>query len=153
MLFELKTLIKWDIHQSRCIFSYPLTRELLVAKHFEEEIAKIAKLSQDKGLYVCQRKLAFNQLHLANDIQFQRVLIFICEAVNNKKIDTKQLLDIIDLSRKKLQDIDSKNEHDDEKIQDKYANLNGDKKSQSEFAVAAANAITILNITGYSFSN
>ena len=129
-LVKLHPLAKWDGNQSQVRFQYPWIREYYIAKNIEEEIREKVPSSalRDEKLAI-PRDLLINQRLLTYGSSNSIVLLLLRDAVNDKRLSTEQLMKLIELSREK-----------------------GGVEQESNFAVAAANAITILNAAGYDFS-
>ena len=131
LTLKLHPLAQWDSNQSRAKFQYPWIREFYIAKSIEEEIrGKVPSSAVQDGKLEIPRDLLINQRLLTNGASNAIVLLLLRDAVNDKRLTTEQLMKLVELSREK-----------------------GGVEQESNFAVAAANAITVLNAAGYDFSH
>ena len=127
--FKLHPLAKWDGNRSRIKFQYPWIHEFYIAKSIEEEIRdKVPYSALQDGKLEIPRDLLINQRLLTYGTSNSIVLLLLRDAVKDKRLTTEQLMKLIELSRKK------------------------GVEQESNFAAAAANAITVLNAAGYDFS-
>ena len=129
LTLKLHPFAKWDGNRSRVKFQYPWIHEFYLAKSIEEEIREKVPSSaiQERKLEI-PRDLLINQKLLTYDASNSIVLLLLRDAVNDKRLTTEQLMKLIKLSREK------------------------GVEQESNFAFAAANAITVLNAAGYDFS-
>ena len=182
-VLESNSLIEWNENDSRLRFRDSLIMDFLVANQIKEELIHLTAASLTKEKIVIQKEILLNQhllnLRASNNIAIQ----ILCDAVKEKKISTDLLYNIIDLSRQKQKNSDSsvqmaakdeelhmKDEGQEESKQDIVETLQqqssqriiekefndditGENYLKSHFDVAAANAITILNMAGFDFSH
>ena len=180
-LLESNSLLECNENNSNLRFHDSLIMEYLVAEQIREELVQLTAASLVKEKLMIQKELLLNQ-HLLNLRASQNMTIqILCNAVKEKKISTDLLYNIIDLSRQKqkISDASLQMRVEDEELQmkdeeelkhdivgtiqqqskqlitEKRLNDNISKENyfQFQFEVAAANAITILNMTGFDFSN
>ena len=128
---KLYPLAKWDGNRSRVKFQYPWICEFYIAKSIEEEIReKVPSFAVQDGKLEIPRNLLISQRLLTEGASNSMVLLLLRDAVRDKRLTTEQLIKLVKISRQK-----------------------GGVEQESDFAVAAANAITVLNAVGYDFSH
>mgnify|MGYP000917514547 FL=1 len=123
-------------------FRFPLLLEFFVAKSIEDEINKLTALPQNeiiKGLH----ESLINKRLLTTRAEDSKIILFLQDALKDKSLSPEQLLNIIQLSRREELDVLS----EPPQMEKSQIHFN------SSITVAAANAITILNASGYDFSN
>ena len=125
-LLEACSFIEWRSSYSEIRFKYPLFHEFFVAQSIEEELNE--KL-QSENLTTKPTNFLLNEILLTSASYSAVINPFLRDSVQEKRIQVSQLIDFIKLSR-----------------QSDLSN-----NSFSRFTIAAANAITILNTTGYDF--
>ena len=155
--------------------------EYLVAEQIEEELIGLSASYLTKDKLVIQKEILFNQCLLKLRATPQTMIVrILCDAVEDKEISTEFLYNLIDLSRQNQKNFESfiqirvkdtkfQSKEKDEKPEESKRdieetnqlliesesrdNAKEESHSQSYFGVAASNAITILNVIGYDFSN
>ena len=162
-------------------FHDPLILEYLVAEQIKEELIRLSIALFKNEKLVIQEELLLNQ-HLLNLRAPQNMTIrILCDAVKVGEISNELLFNIVNLSRQEQITADSPIQmraedevlqiEDEEEskqcimtnaqqqfnqllIEEKFRDsFKEESHARSHFAVAAANAITILNLTGFDFSN
>ena len=148
-ILEQSDLVVWDKQLSQFRFRYPLIFEFLIARQLEEEVIEIAKVFTSKESPKLEKDFYFNRWPLAKNTCLHMTLAFLCDAVRDGKITTAQLLSIVYLSRERFKAPD--------RLKEGVIEIEkGDGKAsevQTLCAIAAANAITILNFSGFDFSH
>lgn len=133
---KLHPLIAIDKTTSRAKFGYPFLIEFLIAKSIEEEINEIVpSIIKDEQLKI-PNELLINRRLLTSAASVS-IIDLLCDTIKDGTLTTNHFINLIYLSRQK--ELDHEN--------------TGHSSSHSPFEIAAANAITILNIAGYDFSN
>ena len=135
---KLYPLITWDDKQSRIKFDCPLLLEYFVAKSIEEEINEQISSSQGEQLKA-SKELLLNKRLLTGFSSDAIIVHFLLDALKEKRLTIDQLMNLIRLTR------------DQENTGDKIQEF-GHSCSHSPFAIAAANAITLLNAAEFDFS-
>ena len=93
---------KWDGNRSRVKFQYPWILELYIARSIEEEIReKVPSSALQGGKLKIPRDLLINQRLLTCGASNSMVLLLLRDAVNDKRLTTKQLMKLIELSRER----------------------------------------------------
>lgn len=143
LAIELSHLLKWNSTWSKFNFRHPLLLEYFVAKHIEEEIITLADLKKGRNSKA-PNDFLFNQRLLVNEASYSPIVFFLRDAIHEKRLSSEQLLNVIRLSSSK-----------DSSINDTPLSLQESEHTKllSPFTVAAVNAITILNFSGYDFKN
>ena len=179
-VLELNFLVEWSKSLSSWKFYDTLVMEYLVAEQIKQELIHLTAAYLTKEKITIQESILLNQ-HLLKLRSPQNITIrILCVAVEDKRISTDLLYDLIDLSRQKQKNSHSKiqiipEDHKTQKKQKEDSKLDivetnyqqpnqtlieeelksdakTESNSQSSFGTASANAITILNMTGYDFS-
>ena len=182
-VLELNSLVEGSENDSSLRFYDLLIMEYLIAEQIKEELIRLSEALLAKENTVIHKDILLNQQYLKLRAPQNMTLQILCDSVKDKRISTKLLFNIIDLSRQiqkgsdsllqmkadgeELQMKDEKQEeskHDivetaqqksKQPITEKGLNDNITKENytSSHFEIAAANAITILNMIGLDFSN
>ena len=178
MLLELYPLVCWDENLSEIRFRQSIFQEFFVTRSLIEEINEVTNSKLDEKNEPLEDVL-LNQKLLKHDASSYSIASFLRDAVRDEKITSNQLLYLIQLSkqpdgsetsRKVEETEESKIDWEEQgqhpiangKDPEKSLNLKETKDNElqnevspnwlSPWSVAAANAITILNFTGYDFS-
>ena len=178
----MNSLLKWNENLAIFKFRHALVMEFLVAEQIKEELIHLSGALLKKEKTTIQKDMLLNQHLLKLRAALNNLTIrIIHDAVKDKQISPDLLYSIIDLSRQKEKNLDLPiqiEEEDDanQKEKQEETNFTGEETvkqqsnqlpvekefkenikdgsySQSHFELAAANAITILNMTEYDFSN
>ena len=145
LISNLRPLVTWDSHHSRVKFCLPFIREFLIGKSLEEEIREYVPSDQNQEFEIPKDAL-INQRLLTIAASNFHVVRFLSDALKDDILSSNQLMKLVYLSRRKDKELDQEN--NDKRTKDTIQTT-----SYSPFAVAAANAITIVNAAGYHFSN
>ena len=141
-LLKLHNLFEWDNERSQIKFRSPFFLSYFVAKSIEQEILKSVTSTHVEQLKVPQ-ELLFNQRLFTNSASDSIVMLYLRDAIRDGRLTSTQFINLIHLSCQNVLNHE-KGEHPHD---------SGHLSFQSQFAVAAANSITILNGIGYDFSH
>mgnify|MGYP000875849538 FL=1 len=139
LVSELIPLVKPCNNNFRFRFCH-LFLEFFVSKSIEDEIIRVSNIPNVEEINAGE--LLLNQKLLTSKSSQYPIILFLRDALLEGRLTANHFLNLIFLSRP----IDSE-------PQKAVDNSQGFFTSQSPFSVAAANAITILNVSGYDFSN
>ena len=117
-----------------------LFMEFFISKSIEDEIIRVSNIPNVEGINACE--LLLNQKLLTSKSSQYQIISYLRDALLEGRLTVKNLLSLIFLSHPG----ETKPQKDFNKAQKNWCFT-----SQSPFAVAAANAITILNFSGYGF--
>jgi hypothetical protein len=135
---------EWDDIIFRDLLCYPLSMEFFIATKIEADIMESISLSQDKKV-IGQKECRLLDQRLLSIREY----LYLVDAVEEERLLPDQLLNIVRLSHQETLDITRERSEKSDKVEAKDE-IHSNFKSPSS-AIAAANAITILNGTCYDF--
>ena len=157
-----------DANKTIFRFVHRSMQDFLVANKIIEELAQISSTDEDSIVETTSDGILLNRKSLTDSSLSFQILNFLVDAVKDESISANSLIKLIKRSSNKTSACSVIAHNEERKFSDELLDLRAQKRDvnsspmkdnlennqprEDDFSIAASNAITILNMSGYNFN-